>query len=137
MIIIDSSVWIDFLNGHSTLQTDLLKHVRTRSRLGTPDLVLAEVLQGARSERAANETERLLRITEIVDVCGDAVAVAAARNYRSLRARGLTPRKTIDTLIASYCIEADLPLLYADRDFDGFVQHLGLRAAADFIPKVY
>lgn len=134
---IDSSVWIDFLRARSTRQTELLKSVRLRTRLGTPDLVLAEVLQGARSERVAEETERLLRTTEIVEVGGDEIAVAAGRHYRSLRARGITPRKTIDTLIATYCINGRIPLLYDDRDFDAFVQHLDLRSAADLIPKVY
>jgi len=131
MILVDSSVWIDFIHARQTPQTDLLKRIRQSRRLGTPDLVLAEVLQGARSERVAAETERMLRTTKIVTFTDVVVAVEAARNYRALRSRGITPRKTIDTLIATRCIIDRTPLLFSDRDFDPFVTHLGLGSAMD------
>ena len=131
MILIDSSVWIDFFHAHLTPQTEFLVRMRRTERLGTPDLVLTEILQGARDERIAVDTERKLRSTEIVTVVDDEVAVKAAGFYRLLRTRGITPRKTIDTLIATRCILNRLPLLYSDRDFDPFVTHLGLRSAMD------
>ena len=126
MIVVDSSVWIDFLNGRNA------PHVRTlRAALGADeiivgDLMLCEILQGLASERAAREVESLLRRFEIVPMAGDAVAVLAARNFRSLRRRGITVRKTIDMLIGTWCIENRGPLLHNDRDFRPMARHLGL-----------
>ena len=126
MIVVDSSVWIDFLNGRNA------PHVRRlRAALGTDevmvgDLMLCEVLQGLDSERAAQEIEALLRRFEIVPMAGDAIAVAAARNFRSLRRRGITVRKTIDLLIGSWCIENRRPLLHNDSDFHPMARYLGL-----------
>ena len=126
MIVVDSTVWIDFLNGRD------LSHVRRlRSLLGTSeiiigDLMLCEVLQGLGSERAAVEVEAFLRRFAIVPMAGETIAVAAARNFRALRARGVTVRKTIDLLIGTWCIEQRRPLLHNDRDFAPMVQHLGL-----------
>jgi hypothetical protein len=125
LIVVDSSVWIDFLNGRS------LPHVAAlRAALGTQeiilgDLMLCEVLQGLGSERAAGEVESLLRSFEIVPMAGEAIAVAAARNFRSLRRRGVTIRKTIDLLIGTWCIEHRRPLLHNDGDFRPMTQ-LGL-----------
>jgi predicted nucleic acid-binding protein len=125
LIVVDSSVWIDFLNGRS------LPHVAAlRAALGTQeiilgDLMLCEVLQGLGSERAAGEVESLLRSLEIVPMAGEAIAVAAARNFRSLRRRGVTIRKTIDLLIGTWCIEHRRPLLHNDGDFRPMAQ-LGL-----------
>lgn len=127
MIVVDSSVWIDFLNGRNA------PHVRRlRAALGTDeiivgDLMLCEVLQGLDSERAAREVESLLRRFEIVPMAGEAIATAAARNFRSLRRRGITVRKTIDLLIGTFCIEHGLTLLHRDRDFDAMEQGLGLK----------
>jgi predicted nucleic acid-binding protein len=90
------------------------------------DLMLCEVLQGLDSERAAQEVEALLRRFEIVPMAGDAIAVAAARNFRSLRKRGITVRKTIDLLIGTWCIENRRPLLHNDSDFRPMARHLGL-----------
>ena len=131
MILVDTSVWIDFLHAKPTPQTDMLKRVRRSHRLGTPDLVLAEILQGSRTERTAEATRQMLCALQVVVVSDEAVAVEAARHYRLLRTLGITPRKTIDTLIATRCILDGHALLYADRDFDPFVQHLGLRSAMD------
>jgi predicted nucleic acid-binding protein len=126
VIVVDSSVWIDFLNGRNA------PHVRhLRALLGTDeiiigDLMLCEVLQGVVSERAAREIEALLRRFDIVPMAGDAIAVTAARNFRSLRGRGITIRKTIDLLIGTWCIEHRRPLLHNDSDFHPMARHLGL-----------
>lgn len=132
MILVDSSVWIDFLQKRETPETDLLKRVRLTRRLATADLVLAEVLQGSRTEQVADATERMLTAVKIVVISNREIAIAAAQNYRMLRSKGVTVRKTIDTLIATRCIRDNIPLLYSDRDFDPFVEHLGLRSALDF-----
>ena len=126
MIVVDSSVWIDFLNGRNALHV-----VRLRAALGIEeicvgDLMLCEVLQGLDSERAARNVEALLRRFDIAPMAGDAVAVAAARNYRLLRRRGITIRKTIDLLIGTWCIEHHRPLLHNDSDFRPMARHLGL-----------
>lgn len=126
MIVVDSSVWIDFLNGRN------VPHVRRlRALLGTEeivlgDLMLCEVLQGLDSEREAREVEALLRRFEIVSMAGDAIATAAARNFRSLRRRGITVRKTIDLLIGTWCIEHRGPLLHNDGDFRPMARYLEL-----------
>ena len=129
MILVDSSVWIDFFRDCETPQTDYLKSNLRKARLLTADLVLTEVLQGMRNERLATDAERLLSALSVLTVCDSHVAVLAARYYRALRAKGITIRKTIDTLLATRCIVDDHVLLYADRDFDPFVRHFGLRAA--------
>ena len=129
MIVVDSSVWIDFLNGRH------LAHVRKlRTRLGTEeiiigDLMLCEVLQGLENEAAARAVEGFLRRFDIVSMAGDAIAVVAARNFRHLRRRGITVRKTIDLLIGTWCIENRVPLLHNDRDFVPMARHLGLLQA--------
>ena len=129
MIVVDSSVWIDFLNGRH------LAHVRKlRTRLGTEeiiigDLMLCEVLQGLENEAAARAVEGFLRRFDIVSMAGDAIAVVAARNFRYLRRRGITVRKTIDLLIGTWCIENRVPLLHNDRDFVPMARHLGLLQA--------
>lgn len=126
MIVVDSSVWIDFLNGRN------LPHVRTlRTILGAEevivgDLMLCEVLQGLDSERTAREVEALLHRFEIVPMAGATIAVAAARNFRALRRIGITVRKTIDLLIGTWCIENHRPLLHNDGDFRPMARHLGL-----------
>jgi predicted nucleic acid-binding protein len=129
--LVDSSVWIDFFRDRDTRQTAALKHLLRTEEIGTADLVLAEVLQGVKDERTHAMTLRLLTIPRVVIVSDRTVAIQAALNYRALRARGYTVRKTIDTLIATRCILDRSPLLYADRDYDPFVEHLGLRSALD------
>ncbi|HEX8484404.1 type II toxin-antitoxin system VapC family toxin [Sphingomonas sp.] len=134
MILIDSSVWIDFFAARVTLQTLAVRAcVRSERAIAIGDLVLTEVLQGARDEGAAAEIGVRLSEFRPVRIVDHRIAVQAARNYRLLRGKGITIRKTIDTLIATRCIVDDIPLLYSDRDFDPFVQHLGLRSALDDI----
>jgi predicted nucleic acid-binding protein len=126
VIVVDSSVWIDFLNGRNAPHVRRLRMVLGAEEVIVGDLMLCEVLQGLESERAAQEVEALLRRFEIVPMDGDAIAVAAARNFRSLRRRGVTVRKTIDLLIGSWCIENRRPLLHNDGDFRPMARHLGL-----------
>jgi predicted nucleic acid-binding protein len=126
VIVVDSSVWIDFLNGRNAPHVRRLSMVLGADEVIVGDLMLCEVLQGLDSERAAQEVEALLRRFEIVPMAGDAIAVAAARNFRSLRRRGITVRKTIDLLIGTWCIENRMPLLHNDSDFRPMARHLGL-----------
>ena len=125
MILVDSSVWIDYFRGTPTPQTALLG----REPILIGDLILAEVLQGFSSDRDFEQARTLLGALEVVPLGGAAIAIQAARNFRTLRALGITVRKTIDTLIATSCIEHDHALLFSDRDFDPFVRYLGLRSA--------
>ena len=129
MILVDSSVWIDFFRGTVTPQTERLDALLGSELLVVGDLILAEVLQGFSSERDFNQARKLLTALDVVTLGGPEIAVQAARNFRTLRARGVTIRKTIDTLIATRCIESDYALLFSDRDFEPFVEHLGLRSA--------
>ena len=129
MILVDSSVWIDFFRGVSTPQVERLDELLGSEIVATGDLVLTEVLQGFRTDRDFDEAtapphvagDRRSRRTR----CGD----PGSQDFRSLRALGVTVRKTIDAVIATRCIESRLALLYSDRDFEPFVRHLGLRSA--------
>jgi hypothetical protein len=126
VIVVDSSVWIDFLNGKNAPNVRRLRAVLGTDEVTVGDLMLCKVLQGLGSERAAREIEALLRHFEIVPMAGDAIAVAAARNFRTLRRRGITVRKTIDLLIGTWCIEHRRPLLHNDSDFRPMARYLGL-----------
>ena len=128
MILVDSSVWIDYFRGIATPQTDKLDALLDNQPLAIGDLILVEVLQGFSTERGFQEVRGLLTSLTIVELGGVRLAIQAARNFRKLRRLGITVRKTIDTLIATRCIESGHQLLYSDRDFDPFVQHLGLKA---------
>jgi predicted nucleic acid-binding protein len=129
MILIDTSVWIDYFRGTLTPEADRLDALLGVEPVVIGDLILAEVLQGFVSEREFNQGRKLLGTIPVVPLVGEDIAIQAARNFRKLRTRGITIRKTIDTLIATSCIEKDFSLLYSDRDFDPFVRHLGLRSA--------
>ena len=129
MILVDSSVWIDFFNGRDTRETDLLALLLRRRVLLTGDLILAEVLQGFRRKRHMEEARRALLSLPCADMVGQAIALASASNYRLLRQKGITARKTIDVIIATFCIRHGHVLLHADRDFEPMTEHLGLRTA--------
>jgi predicted nucleic acid-binding protein len=129
VIIVDSSVWIDYFNGVDAAETNRLDHLLQDELVGIGDLILAEVLQGFRSERDADLALAAMRALTIFPMLGTERAVQAAANYRRLRRRGLTVRKTADVIIASYCIAEGHRLLFTDRDFQPFVDHLGLQAA--------
>ena len=129
MILVDSSVWIDYFRGIGTPAADKLDGLLGSEPLATGDLILTEVLQGFVSDRDFNQARTLLASLTVIELGGRKVAIQAARNYRTLRGLGITIRKTIDTVIATRCIRDDFALLYSDRDFDAFVKHLGLRSA--------
>jgi len=127
VILVDSSVWIDYFRGTDSIAADCLDQLLQTEPLAIGDLILAEVLQGFTKERDFAEARKLLTALEVVTLGGEAIAIEAARNHRRLRALGFTVRKTIDTLIATWCIENDGILLHNDRDFDAFQKHLGLQ----------
>ena len=129
MILVDSSVWIDYFRGDASAQADKLDSLLGTEPIATGDLILTEVLQGFVSDQDFNQAKKLLTSLVVVDLAGQEIAIKAARNFRALRELGITVRKTIDTLIATRCIESKLTLLYSDRDFDPFVEHLGLKSA--------
>jgi hypothetical protein len=129
VVFVDSSVWIDYFRGASTAEADKLDQLLGNEPLATGDLVLAEVLQGFVSDSDFNQAHALLTSLTVVELGGRDIAIQAARNYRRLRALGITVRKTIDTIIATRCLEDDFALLYSDGDFDPFVKHLSLRSA--------
>ena len=129
MILVDSSVWIDYFRGTPTAQAERLDSLLGSELIATGDLILTEVLQGFDSDRDFNQARRILTSLPILNLGGQAIAIKAARNFRVLRSLGISVRKTIDSVIATTCIENRLRLLYSDRDFDPFVEHLGLRPA--------
>ena len=127
MILVDSSVWIDYFKGTSTAQTEKLDRLLGHEPLAIGDLILTEVLQGFDSERDFNDARRMLTSLMVVELGGREIAIQAAKNFRALRRFGVTVRKTIDSVIATRCIEDGYDLLHNDRDFDPFAEHLGLR----------
>lgn len=127
MLIVDSTVWIDYFNGLKNPQTDYLDQIVDRTPILVGDLILAEVLQGFRDDSDFEETRRALSKYIQVEMVNPELALRSARNYRLLRRKGITVRKTIDSLIATYCIENEHDLLHNDNDFDGYEKHLRLR----------
>ena len=127
MILVDSSVWIDYFRGVVTPQTDKLDDLLGSEPLAVGDLILTEVLQGFSSDRDFHRVRKLLTALTVVELGGEKVAIQAAKNFRTLRDLGITVRKTIDTVIATRCIEDNLTLLFSDKDFEPFVTHLGLQ----------
>jgi predicted nucleic acid-binding protein len=126
VVIVDTTVWIDYFQGVTSPETDWLHAELDRQRLGLTDVILCEVLQGVRDESAAEDVERQLLKLEVFETGGVDLAKEAARNYRTLRSRGHTVRKTIDCLIATFCIRQQHSLLHRDRDFEPFEKFLEL-----------
>lgn len=126
MVIVDTTVWVDYFQGVKNPETDWLNTELDRQRLGLTDIILGEVLQGVRDDVMAKEVERRLLNLEVFDTGGVALATEAARNYRTLRSRGYTVRMTIDCLIATFCLREQHSLLHCDRDFDPFEKVLKL-----------
>jgi predicted nucleic acid-binding protein len=129
VLVVDSSVWIDFFGDNRLPASDLLQNLLHHGevRLVVPDLVLFEVLRGFRHERGHREARLLMETLSIESTGGAGLAYAAAQHYRDLRAQGITIRSPIDVLVAAFCIERDYALLHRDRDFDAFEQLRGLR----------
>jgi predicted nucleic acid-binding protein len=127
LILVDSSVWIDYFRGTVTRQTEILDGLIGQQPLAIGDLILTEVLQGFDNQRDFNEARKMLTSLKVVELGGQQIAIQAAKNFRALRRLGLTVRKIIDTVIATRCIESGYDLLHSDRDFDPFAKYLGLR----------
>ena len=127
MILVDSSVWIDYFRDKSTAQTEFLERLLDSQELGIGDLNFTEVLQGCKLDKEFNEVRRLLGRLELVVLGGEDVVVEAAKNYRRLRQLGVTVRGTVDVVLATRCIVSGHRLLHSDRDFDPFERYLGLR----------
>jgi hypothetical protein len=127
MVIIDTTVWIDYLRGTDNPETRWLERELQRQRLGLTDLILCEVLQGIREQSAFARVRADLLKFQVFQTGGSGLAVVAAQNYRELRQRGYTVHKTIDCLIASFCLQAKHELLHRDHDFDCFEKVLGLQ----------
>jgi predicted nucleic acid-binding protein len=127
MIVVDTTVWIDYFNGQITAQTDYLDGLLLRQPVLMGDLILGETLQGFRDEADFEATRQALARLVQVQMMNTDLAVQSARNYRTLRKMGITVRKTIDCFIATYCIVNDHEILHNDKDFDPFEAHLGLK----------
>jgi predicted nucleic acid-binding protein len=127
MTIVDTTVWIDYLGGRSNPETEWLDRELTQQRFGLTDIILCEILQGIREGATFRQVQRELSNFEILPTGGVELAVASAKNYRTLRSRGTTVRKTIDCLIATFCLTEGYSLLHRNRDFGAFERHLGLR----------
>jgi len=127
MILVDSSVWIDYFNGKITKQTNLLDSLLGSELIVIGDLILTEVLQGFQQDRDFNKAKKLLSALIFRQMLGRQLAIKSAENYRVLRKKGVTVRKTIDVIIATFCIANNLPLLHSDRDFRPMEKHLNLK----------
>lgn len=127
MILVDTSVWIDYFNGQRTWQTNLLDNLLSDVPVIVGDLILAEILEGFRSDSDYESAKSYLSALPFHQIGGYQVAVQSARNYRTLRKKGVTVRKTIDVIIGTYCILEGLPILHDDRDFDPMAAHLSLK----------
>lgn len=128
LILVDSSVWIDYFNGAITPQTNKLEELLDSEPIAIGDLMLTEVLQGFRKDKDFVRARDVLTSLEVIEIGGRETAVQAAEHFRTLRKLGVTVRKTIDSLIATRCIESGLRLLHCGRDFEAFEKYLGLRS---------
>ncbi|MES9990076.1 MAG: PIN domain nuclease [Candidatus Thiodiazotropha endolucinida] len=129
MIVVDSSVWIDYFSGADTSQVEKLDQILGIKPVAIGDLILTEVLQGFRHDKDYKAARRVFDDVTIFDMLGMQMAIKSAENFRALRKKGITVRKTPDVIIATFCIEQKLPLLFSDKDFKPFVKFLGLAEA--------
>ena len=127
MILVDSSVWIDYFNGIETKETSLLDEFLATDTICIGDIILAEILQGFRSDKDYKLAKELLIELPIYQIMTPELALAGADNYRKLRKKGVTIRKSVDNWIATFCIQNQIPLLFSDKDFAPYVKHLGLK----------
>ena len=126
MILVDSSVWIDYFSGLDSPEADKLDNILGIRPVAIGDLILTEVFQGFRSDKDYKAARRVFEDVTIFDMLGEKMAIKSAENFRALRKKGITVRKTADVIIATFCIDQKLPLLFSDKDFKPFVKHLGL-----------
>ena len=129
MIVVDSSVWIDYFTGRSTPETEKLDSLLGEEPIAIGDIILTEVLQGFRTDKDFKKARELLTSITVVPMLGTDIALKSALNFRTLRKKGITIRKTIDSIIATYCIENKMSLLHSDKDFIPFQKHLKLKSA--------
>lgn len=127
MIVVDTSVWVDYFNGTQTPQTDILHAMLGQQIIVIGDLIYTEVLQGFNSDNDFRKARQLLDTLVFREMVGREIALKSAGNYRFLRRQGITVRKTIDVIIGTYCMESNMALLHADKDFDVLETHLGLQ----------
>lgn len=131
MILVDTSVWIDYFNGADNTHTKALDAALAEGTVAIGDLIFLEILQGFKSDRDFRSARATLETLDQYEMIGHSMAIKSAENYRALRKKGVTIRKTADVIIATFCIENEIPLLFSDRDFNSFVEHLGLRAVVE------
>lgn len=131
MIVVDTSVWVDFFNGKDTTETHILDQALGRQEVAIGDLITLEILRGFRSDKDYNKAKKYLANLHQCNMLSTELALKAADYYRKLRKKGITIRKTADIIIATFCIERKLPLLYADKDFIPFSNHLKLRSVSE------
>jgi predicted nucleic acid-binding protein len=127
MIVADTSVWIDYFKGIKAPHTDILDQELLHNRIITGDIIIIEFLQGFKNEKDYHQAKDIMNALEYHDFAGKEIAHKAAQNFRKLRKKGITIRKTIDVIIATFCIENDFLLIHNDRDFDSMEQYLGLK----------
>lgn len=130
MIVVDTSVWIDFFNGKDTAEVIILDRALGTEAVAIGDLIALEILQGFKNDKDYAAVRDMLDALTIYDMLGENAAYACADNYRVLRKKGITVRKSADVIIATFCIENNFPLLFSDKDFIPFVEHLGLRVVS-------
>jgi len=131
MIVVDTSVWIDYFNGTENEETNILDSALEDGDVAIGDLIFLEILQGFRNDKDYKQAKNMLLALDQYEMFGHRMVTICAENYRSLRKKGITIRKTADVIIATFCIENQIPLLFSDRDFLPFVEHLKLATASE------
>lgn len=131
MILVDTSVWIDYFNGTDNQYTDALDSALEEGTVAIGDLIFLEILQGFKNDKDYNRAKATLESLDQYEMFGHSMALKSAENYRTLRKKGITIRKTTDVIIATFCIENQIPLLFSDRDFIPFTENLELRAVVE------
>ena len=132
MIFVDTSVWIDFFNGKDSAEVQKLDSALGTEAVAIGDLIALEILQGFKNDKDYKAAKEMMDSLTVYDLLGESAVYACAENYRALRKKGITIRKTADVIIATFCIENNFLLLFSDRDFLPFVEHLGLRSALTY-----
>ena len=132
MIFVDTSVWIDFFNGKDSAEVQMLDSALGTEAVAIGDLIALEILQGFKNDKDYKAAKEMMDSLTVYDLLGESAVYACAENYRALRKKGITIRKTADVIIATFCIENNFLLLFSDRDFLPFVEHLGLRSALTY-----
>ena len=132
MIFVDTSVWIDFFNGKDSAEVQILDSALGTEAVAIGDLIALEILQGFKNDKDYKAAKEMMDSLTVYDLLGESAVYACAENYRALRKKGITIRKTADVIIATFCIENNFPLLFSDRDFLPFIEHLGLRSALTY-----